>query len=110
MSFKVELLRSQKIPPLRMFYVSRNIIVIHKSTMGILSASNKLSNYAFCQFIFFLLLAVKATLATFGGHRHFWAIALWLTPDDPCMAFDPMNALHSVQGVFLPNLVAKGHS
>ena len=30
-------------------------------------------------------------------------------PDDPCMTFDPSNALHSGQGFFLPNLVAIGH-
>ena len=34
----------------------------------------------------------------------------WLTPADPCMTFDPSNALRSGQGFFLPNLVALGHS
>ena len=36
-------------------------------------------------------------------------IDLWLTPADPCMTFDPCNALHSGQGFFQPNLVAIGH-
>ena len=66
----------------------------------------------------------------------FQAIALWMTPDDPCMSLDPINALHSSQeffdpwltpadlcvtfdpsnalcfgqGFFLPNLGATGHS
>ena len=34
------------------------------------------------------------------------AIELWLTPDDPCLTVDPINALHSSQGFFLPYLVA----
>ena len=34
---------------------------------------------------------------------------LWLTPADPCMTFDPSNALHSGQGFFPPNVVAIGH-
>ena len=34
---------------------------------------------------------------------------LWLTSADPCMTFDPSNALHSSQGFFPPNLVAVGH-
>ena len=34
---------------------------------------------------------------------------LWLIPDDPCMTFDPGNVLRSVQGFFLPNLVAIGN-
>ena len=43
-------------------------------------------------------------LATyFSGLRHFWAIALWLTPDGLCMTFDPINALPSSQWFFLPN-------
>ena len=43
------------------------------------------------------------------GLRHFWAIALWLTPYYPCMTFDPSNALHSGQGLLVPNLVAIEH-
>ena len=34
---------------------------------------------------------------------------LWLTLADPCMTFDPNNALRSGQGFFPPNLVAIGH-
>ena len=34
---------------------------------------------------------------------------LWLTPVDPCMTFDPSNALHFGQEFFRPNLVAIGH-
>ena len=41
----------------------------------------------------------------FGGHRAFLSN---FTPDDPCMAFDPSNALRSGQGFFPPNLVAIG--
>ena len=40
----------------------------------------------------------------FGGQ-----FDLWLTLADPCMTFDPSNALRSGQGFFLPNLVAIGH-
>ena len=36
-------------------------------------------------------------------------IALWLNSYNPCLTFDPSNALHSGQGFFLPNLVAGGH-
>ena len=35
---------------------------------------------------------------------------LWLTPADPCMTFDPSNALRSGQESFLPNLEAVEHS
>ena len=66
-------------------------------------------NYVSCQFVYFLRSKSKETLATFGGLRHFWAIALWLAPDDPCMTFNPINVLHSGQGFFLPNLVAIEH-
>ena len=48
----------------------------------------------------YFFLMSKATLATFGGLRHFWAIVLWLTPDDPCMTFDPNNTLPSGQGFY----------
>ena len=34
---------------------------------------------------------------------------LWLTSADLCMTFDPNNALHIYQGLFLPNLVAIGY-
>ena len=34
---------------------------------------------------------------------------LWLTKADPCMTFDPGNALHFGLVFFLPNLVAIGH-
>ena len=61
----------------------------------------------------------KETLATaFDGLWHFRAIACWLpysiskqlhlylNQGDPYLTFDPNNALHSGQGLFLPNLVA----
>ena len=34
---------------------------------------------------------------------------LWLNLSDPCMTFDPSNALCFGQGLFLPNLMAIGH-
>ena len=42
----------------------------------------------------------------YGSSKQF---DLWLTPADPCMTFDPNNALCSGQGFFPPNLVAIGH-
>ena len=36
-------------------------------------------------------------------------LPLWLTPYYPCMTFDPSNALHSGQGLFVPNLVGIEH-
>ena len=41
-----------------------------------------------------------------------WPFDLWLTLADPCMTFDPSNALRSLrfgQGFFPPNLVVMGH-
>ena len=50
----------------------------------------------------------KATLATYDGLRHFWAISLWLTPYYACMNFDSSNYI-LVRGYSLPNLVAIRH-
>ena len=36
-------------------------------------------------------------------------IDFWLTAADPCITFDPQNALNTRQGFFLPNLVAIDH-
>ena len=36
-------------------------------------------------------------------------VCLRLTPADPCMTFDPSNALYFGQGFFPPNLVATGN-
>ena len=81
--------------------------------MGIMHYLNSITKSAIMflayLFIYFFCSKSKATLATFGGLRHFYAIALWLTPHYPCMTFDPSNALHSGQGFFVPNLVAIEH-
>ena len=86
------------------------LILEHPWAVGHYKCYNKLSNYISCQFIYCFCSKAKATLATFGGLRHFWAISLWLTLDNPCMTFDPINALHFSQGFFLQNLVAIGYS
>ena len=62
----------------------------------------------FCQLSYFSCSEATATLATFAGFRRFWAIAIWLTPDDNCMTLHPNNALHSGHGFFVPNLVTIG--
>ena len=59
-------------------------------------------------FIYSALRLKYMTLATFGGLRHFRVIALWLTPEDPCMTLTP--SMRYTLGFFLPNLVAMGHS
>ena len=58
--------------------------------------------------IFLLYLICYSDISHIGWH--FWAIALWLTPEDPCMTFNPINVLHCSQGFSLPNLVVMGHS
>ena len=50
-----------------------------------------------------------------SSHQIWWPKGIskqfdpWLTPDDPCMTFDPSSALRFGQGFFLPNLVAIEH-
>ena len=59
--------------------------------------------------------AMSYTLIRGSSYQIWWPYSiskpfdLWLTPDDPCMTFDPSNALHSGQGFFPPNVVAIGH-
>ena len=52
----------------------------------------------FLQFIYFSALLAKATLATFGGLRHYWANCLLVDPDDPYMTFDPSMRYTPVRG------------
>ena len=55
------------------------------------------------------------TLIKGSSHQIWWPYGIskqfepWLTLADPCMTFDPSNALHSGQGFFPPNLVTIGH-
>ena len=78
--------------------------------MGKYNHYNKINNCVSYQFSYYFCSKAKTTLATFAGFRHFWDIAIWLTPDDHCMTLDPNNALHSGQGFFLPHLVTKAYS
>ena len=60
--------------------------------------------------------AMCYTLLRGSSYQVWWSYGipkqfdLWLTQNDPCMTFDPSNALHSSQGFFLPSLVAIRHS
>ena len=45
----------------------------------------------------FSALSLNNNMATFGGLKHLWANALWLTSYYPCMTFDPTKALHLVR-------------
>ena len=50
-----------------------------------------------------------------SSHQIWWPLGIakqldpYLTPADPCMTFDPSNAVRSGQGFFPPNLVTIGH-
>ena len=52
------------------------------------------------------------TLVSDSSQQIWWPYGIskqldqWLSPDDPCMIFDPSNAVHSGQGLFSTNLVA----
>ena len=54
------------------------IIAGYCSTMGKLY--NKISNMFITKFINIFCCECKVTVVIFGGFRHFWSIALWLTP------------------------------
>ena len=60
--------------------------------------------------------AMHYGLVRYSSHQIWWPQGIpkefdpWLTPDDPCMTFDPSSALRSGQEFYSPNLVAIGHS
>ena len=86
-------------------------IVFHCILLFVSVAHRDLTVYALINMALLLLLLLLEHLQLHNGLQH-WLHSmalrisklfyLWLTPADPCKISDPINALHSGLGSFLP--------